>query len=166
MNSLQANPWKFQYMLLSSSNIDICNVSFCIDDILLKPEPHVKILGVSLDAKLSFNQHVSISWKKPARQLNALARISRYLNLSSCSLLYFICFEAISIIVLWSGTFVEKQTEQHWKSPRTGLKNNSYHKSSYEDLMSAAEAPTMLARSLRAVLLEVFKSINMLNSDC
>ena len=37
---------------------------------------------------------------------------------------------------------------------------------SYEDLLPAAEAPTMLTRRLRVILLEVFKSINMFNSDC
>ena len=89
VNGLQANPSSyFQFMLLSSSNIDKCNIPLRIDDISLKPEPHVKILGVFLDDKLSFNQHVSISCTKAARQLNALARISRYLNISSRSLLY------------------------------------------------------------------------------
>ena len=41
------------------------------------------------------------------------------------------------------------------------------YESSHEVLLSAAEAPTMLSRRLRVILLEVFKSINMLNSeDC
>ena len=40
------------------------------------------------------------------------------------------------------------------------------YESSYEDLLSAAEAPTMLTRRLRVILLEVFRSMNMLNSDC
>ena len=48
VNGLQANPSKFQFMLLSYSNIDKCNILLCIDDIILKPEPHVKILGVFL----------------------------------------------------------------------------------------------------------------------
>ena len=39
------------------------------------------------------------------------------------------------------------------------------YESSYEDLLSAAEAPAMLTRRLRIILLEVLKSINMLNSD-
>ena len=74
--SVQANPSKFQFMLLSS-NIDKCSISLCIGDIILKPEPHVKIRGVFLDDKLSFNQHISISCTKAARQLNALARESQ-----------------------------------------------------------------------------------------
>ena len=48
INSLQANPSKFQFLLWSSSNIDKCNISLCIDDMILKPKPHVVILGVSL----------------------------------------------------------------------------------------------------------------------
>ena len=40
------------------------------------------------------------------------------------------------------------------------------YESSYEDLLSAAKAPTMLTRRLRVILLEVFRSMNMLNSDC
>ena len=59
VNGLQANPSKFQFMLLSSS-IDKCNISLCIDDMILKPGPQVKILGIFLDDDLSFNQHVTI----------------------------------------------------------------------------------------------------------
>ena len=59
VNGLKANPSKFQFILLSSSNIDKCHISLCIDNIILKLEPHVKILGVFLDDKLSFSQHVS-----------------------------------------------------------------------------------------------------------
>ena len=88
VNGLQANPSNFQFMLLSSSNIHKCNISLCVDDMNVKPEPHVKILGVFLDDKLSFNQHVSIRCTKSARQLKTLAWISRYLNISSRSLLY------------------------------------------------------------------------------
>ena len=73
-------------MLLSSSDIDKCNISLCTDDIILKPEP--RLLGVFLDDQLSFNQHVSISCTKAARQPNALVRISRYLNISPRSLRY------------------------------------------------------------------------------
>ena len=88
VNGLQAKPSKFQFMLLSSSNIDKCSISRCIDEIILKPEPHVKIAGVFLDDKLSFNRHVNISCTKAARQIHALARTSSYLNISSRSLLY------------------------------------------------------------------------------
>ena len=127
VNGLQANPSKFLFML-SSSNIDRFNISLCIDDIALKPGPHVKILGVFLDDKLSFNQHVSISCTKAARQLNALARISRYLYISSRSLLYdsfvrsnFNYFSNCAMVWHFCGKTNNNKLK---KNPRTGLKNN------------------------------------------
>ena len=168
VNDLQANPSKFQFMLLSSSNIDNSNISLCIDDITLKPEPHAKILGVFLDDKLSFSQHVSISCTKAARQLNALARISRYLNISSRSLLYnsFVRSNFNYCAMVWhfcgktNNSKIEKIQE---RALRIIYRD---YESSYEDLLSAAEVPTMLTRRIRVILLEVFKSIYMLNSDC
>ena len=59
VNGLKENPLKFQFILLSSINIDKCNISLCIDNIIFKLEPHVKILGVFLDDKLSFSYYVS-----------------------------------------------------------------------------------------------------------
>ena len=168
VNGLQANPSKFQFMLLSSSNIDNSNISLCIDDITLKPEPHVKILCVFLDDKLSFSQHVSISCTKAARQLNALARISRYLNISSRSLLYnsFVRSNFNYCAMVWH--FCGKTNNNKIERIQEWALRMIYrdYESSYEDLLSVAEAPTMLTRRLRVILLEVFKSINMLNSDC
>ena len=48
VNVLQENPSKFDIILSSSSNIEKWSISQCIDDIISKPEPHVKILGVLL----------------------------------------------------------------------------------------------------------------------
>ena len=71
-----------------SPNIDKCNISLCNEGIILKPGPHVKILSVFLDDELSFDQHVTISYTKAARQLNALARFTKFLNIFSRSFLY------------------------------------------------------------------------------
>ena len=168
VNGLQANPSKFQFMLLSSSDIDNSNISLCIDDITLKPEPHVKLLGVFLDDKLSFSQHVSISCTKAARQLNALARISRYLNISSRSLLYNSIVRSNFNYCAMVWHFCGKTNNNKIENIQERALRIIYrdYESSYEDLLSAAEAPTMWTRRLRVILLEVFKSINMLNSDC
>ena len=61
----------------------------------------------------------------------------------------------------------ETNTNNIEKSQERALRIiHRYYESSYEDLQSAAEAPTMLTRRLPVILLEVFRSINMLNSDC
>ena len=81
---MQANPTKFQFMITSHSGVDASNATLQTDgSIVLKPQPQVKVLGVTLDNKWIFNHHVSAICTKAARQLNALARISRFLSTSS-----------------------------------------------------------------------------------
>ena len=88
-NGMQANPSKFQFMIVSHSGVDARCVTLLIDDnIVLKPEPQVKLLGVMLDSKLNSNHHVSAKCTKAARQLNAFARISRCLSTSSRMITY------------------------------------------------------------------------------
>ena len=88
-NGMQANPSKFQFMIISHSGFHASNATLQIDDnIILKPEPQVKVLGVMLDSKLDFNHHVSTLCTKAARQLNALARISRFFSTSSRMIIY------------------------------------------------------------------------------
>jgi hypothetical protein len=40
----------------------------------------VKLLGVTIDSNLNFNNHISEICKKASRQLNILKRIGKYLN--------------------------------------------------------------------------------------
>ena len=47
---------------------------------VIHSEECVKILGIKVDSKLSFNQHVSDCCTKASRQLNALRRISMFLD--------------------------------------------------------------------------------------
>ena len=57
---MQANPSKFQFMIISHSGFDASNATLQIDEkIISKSEPQVKVLGVMLDSKLNFNHHVS-----------------------------------------------------------------------------------------------------------
>ena len=76
-NFMKANPSKFQVMFLKppcSRNIHIPD-NFHILQNELKISKEVKLLGVHIDAKLSFNAHISRICKKAANQLNALKRI-------------------------------------------------------------------------------------------
>ena len=42
-------------------------------------ETSVKLLGITLDNKLNFNEHVSNICKKASQKIHALARISNYM---------------------------------------------------------------------------------------
>ena len=80
VNFMKANPSKFQAICISK---DEKTIEFCINNNIIKSEPSVKLLGINIDAKLNFKNHVSIISKKAAKQINALLRISKQLNYES-----------------------------------------------------------------------------------
>ena len=165
-NGMQANPSKFQFMILSHSGVDASNANQQIDDnIALKPEPRVKVLGIMLDSKLNFNHHVSA---KAAWKLNALARISRFLSTSSRMIIYnsFINSNVNYCPIVWhfcgkmNGDKIEKIQE---RALRMIYRN---YDSLYSELLRDAGAYTMLDKRLHSMLLHVFKSLKGMNAKC
>ena len=78
-NGMKANPDKFQFMILSSSSL--APVELVLDNsTCIISQDCVKVLGITIDKQWNFNEHISLCWTKAARQLNAFARISKYLN--------------------------------------------------------------------------------------
>ena len=86
-NGMQANADKFHFMLLSPSPVDKQVLELC-DGTTLISEAAVTVLGVTIDDNLSFNEHISVCCTKAARQLNALARIAKYLDVRSRRTIY------------------------------------------------------------------------------
>ena len=81
-NGMEANPSKFQFMVISSQPTGQVHIN--VDArVSIASEPCVKVLGVYIDNRLTFNEHVRKASSKAARQLNALSRISKFLNFNS-----------------------------------------------------------------------------------
>ena len=72
------NPGKCHFMLFGVKENEqfdlICN------DITLKHSSHEKILGVTIDNKLSFDEHIINICKTANKKLNALNRINHYMK--------------------------------------------------------------------------------------
>ena len=83
---MDANPTKFQCIGLSRRNE--ISLSFSIEDNIINSDNQIKVLGVTLDDKLNFDAHVSNICRKASLQINALKRISKYLNEESRILVY------------------------------------------------------------------------------
>ena len=81
-NDMKANPGKFQAMVLSSGNSQQMENDFCfeIEGANIYPEKAVKLLGIFIDNKLKFHEHISHICKQAAKQLSVLRRFSRVLN--------------------------------------------------------------------------------------
>ncbi len=71
-----ANPDKFQAMIIQRNFLNLTETNeFHNRDTDITPEPVVKLLGVLLDNKLRFNEHISQVCCKASHQLIALRRI-------------------------------------------------------------------------------------------
>ena len=86
-NGKKANLSKFQLMMLSNERLQEQYIDMA-DGITIRSEPCIKVLGVTTDDRLQFNENVSACCSKAAKQLNALSRISRHISLKSKSISY------------------------------------------------------------------------------
>ena len=71
MNYLKANPDKSQLLLTSKDE-----ASIKIDNTSIRSSSSKKLLGVLIDNKITFNNHVSKLCKEASNKLHVLARIS------------------------------------------------------------------------------------------
>ena len=80
------NPGKCHFMLLGIKENEqfdpICN------DITLKHSSHENILGVTIDNKLSFDEHIINICKTANKKLNALSRINHYMKQNQKEILF------------------------------------------------------------------------------
>ena len=166
-NGMQANPDKFQYMIISSR--DTASQDLCINgNVRLSPASHVKALGVTIDNRLNFTEHVSSLCTKAARQLNALSRISRYLDETSRAIIYnsFVASNFSHCPLVWhfcgkgNNDKLEKIQERALKII---YRNYSM---SYQDLLDMSNSSTLQITRERLIALEVFKCIRNMSPDC
>lgn len=87
-NGMQANPNKFQVMILEPYNKKINFTAIHIETNMLELQNSIKFLGVYIDSKLSFGQHVKIMCNKASRQVNAIQRLKHVLPLSCKQCMY------------------------------------------------------------------------------
>ena len=166
-NGMQANPDKFQFLAISSKTENDFQLSLSPDTVI-KSEEHVNALGVIIDNKLNFTEHISAVCKKAARQLNALARISNYLDIKSRKIIYqsFVASNFNYCPLVWhfcgkvNNSKLEKIQERALK-----IIYKDYE-STYNELITKSNSCTLLVSRLRILLCEVFKSIKKINTAC
>ena len=72
------NPDKFQAIVVKKNCRMKDSYALNINKQTINSENCVKLLGIEIDNKLSFDKHISNPCKKASNQLNAIGRIQKY----------------------------------------------------------------------------------------
>ena len=85
INSLTANPGKFQFMILEKKKR--LKYSLKIGSITIKESDEVELLRITIDKALNFKKHIENLCRTAQYKLHALRRIRKYLTLDKAKLL-------------------------------------------------------------------------------
>ena len=81
-NQVKASKEKYHLFITSDEK-----VSMKIDNIEIENTSSEKLLGIIIDSKLNFKEHLGGIIKKASRKVNVLSRITPYMNLTEQKLL-------------------------------------------------------------------------------
>ena len=158
-NGFKVNHDKFQCMAFGKLSDYI---QFKVHETTIIPSKSVKILGIMIDDKLNFHEHVSDICKKAARQLNVLKRLHKHLNLDS-RLAIFRCYILANFNycpIVWHFCSIE-QTRLIEKIQERALRFvYDDFTSPYEMLMKKGNHHSLYLGRLRNIALEVYKLLN------
>ena len=83
---MKTNSKKFQFMVLSKSTRQ--SIILTINNVKLRESSSVVLLGLTIDNRLTFKDHINISCRRVDLKLHVLRRIRKYLTTVKAKLLY------------------------------------------------------------------------------
>ena len=159
-NKMIANPDKFQCIILSKNKADNI-VEVNIKDQKVPSQTSVKLLGITIDNKLNFNEHISKLCKSASAQPNAIFRLR-----------YKLPFKAKHILI---NSFVNRNFSYcpliwHFSSSNSLLKIETIKIRSIrllsddgegnKNLLSELERDSMKVKRLKSICIEIYKTLN------
>ena len=156
-------------MLLSNvytSSLE-ADLGLVINDTQVNSTDSITTMGVIVDNKLNFNDHIYTLCAKAGKQLNALQRLSKSLDKYSKLAIYksFIMSNFNFCPVVWmftSKSSLNRLDDIQRRALRFVLCD---YDSCYENLLTAASVPGIRINLLRCLAIEVFKCVNGFNPD-
>lgn len=165
-NFMKANPTKFQAICVGKNAHE--NITcFKIDNVEIKCEDNVTLLGVNIDFMLSFDDHVTDICKKASKQLAVLKRLGRFLTKQGKMTIYnsFIISNFNYCPLAWH--FCSKSsTNKMEKIQERALRfiNNDF-RSSLQDLLSSTHTSPLHVGRMKQMASEVFKIVNDMSPE-
>ena len=154
-NGLKANPDKF-HLLLSDTNEEF---SIKIDNFVLKNSKCQKLLGITLDNKLTFTDHVKSMCTKASQKLHALSRVSNYMTFVQRKSIMntFILSHFGYCPLVWmfhSRKLNHRINSLHERALRIVYKDDN---SSFDELLIKNNSFTIHERNIQILAIELYK---------
>ena len=164
-NYMIANPSKFHALLIKKDQTTTSGERISIQGKTIKSENSVKLLGIQLDYKLNFDPHISALCKKAATQLNVLKRLRAYIGFDARKVLVqsFVYSNFNYCPMVWHFCSAKSMHKIEKVQERALRFLHNDHASSYNDLLLKSQRCTMHVHRLRAISIEIFKTLNGLN---
>ena len=140
------------------------DVTAKIGEFDVKNSREEKLLGVKIDSKLSFENHVSSLCKKASQKLHALARVVNFMDLAKRKSLMkaFITSQFNYCPLIWmfhSRQLNNRINKTQERALRLVYKDN---KLTFDDLLKLDNSVTIHQRNLQILATEIFKVKNSL----
>ena len=140
------------------------NKMFCLDinGNIIESTDKVKLLGVTIDSKLNFRDHVTHVCKKTNRKTRAFSRKARYLDVDKAKTLYhaFILsnFNYCPLIWMFCGKTANNTINRLHKRALRALYRD--YDAPFEELPRRSGELTIHCKNLQKLMLEIYKRIN------
>ena len=153
------NPDKFKAFVIDKRRTNYTNERIQISNEDIQIVPSVKLLGITIDDRLNFNEQISSICKSAANQLNALVRLKTFLGSNEREVLVnsFVLSNFNYCLLVWfvsSSTSLGKIESLHERALRFLL--NDYV-SSCEQLLQKSSKASINLRNHRVLCKDVLK---------
>ena len=159
-NYLQMNADKCNLLICNHKN----DVSITLDNEVIDSSDSVKLLGITVDKKLNFSEHISKLCKKVSSKLHALARVSNFMSENKLKLIMksFIESQFSYCPLVWmfhSRTLNNRINKLHERGLRLVYKDP---KLTFKELLKKDNSVSIHHRNLQKLATEWFKLHNNL----
>ena len=162
-NYMCVNTDKFQSIILNRDGKHTLSIS--VQDNTVLSDTSITVLGVVLDDKLKFDEHVSVLCLKASRQINALKRVSKYLD-EKCRIMVYKSFISSNFNycpVAWMFCGKKNLVKLEKLQERALRFVFCDATASYEDLLERGNFLPLSVYRIRCLGIEVFKCFHGLN---
>ena len=156
-NQMKANPDKCHFLMSSDEDINLM-----IEDQAISNSKCQKLLGIKIDNKLSFNEHLDEICKKAGQKLNALARLTPFMNIRKRRVLLntFFISQFSYCPLIWmchSRKYNNKINGLHERCLRIIYSDK---KSTFDELLKQDGSVSIHTRNLQFLAIEMYKVKN------